>query len=217
MKIISELKENLLAQLRFECGRAADEVQISNDDGTVTLYGAVPNYAEKMAAVKAVQRVGGVKAVMDEIVVKLPDHQKCTDAELENAANNAISWITTVPADSLQITARSGRLTLEGTVETWSQRNAVEDVVRHLGGIVGLTNLITIKSQLLAPDVKVAIESAFARHALLDAERITVEVSGTTVILRGTTASLAEREEAEHAARSARGVTGVENRIVIVV
>lgn len=217
MNIVTELKEDLLDQLNFECGRGAAGIQIATDDGTVTLYGTVPSYAEKVAAVKAVQRVGGVKAVMDEIVVKLPERQKCTDADIENAAYNAISWITTVPTESLLITARNGRLKLEGTVETWSQRNAVEDVVRHLGGIVDLTDLIKIKAQLLAPDVKMAIESAFGRHALLDAEKITVEVDGTKIILRGTTSSLAERAEAEHAARSARGVTDVENRIVIVV
>ncbi|HXC35256.1 MAG TPA: BON domain-containing protein [Candidatus Acidoferrales bacterium] len=217
MKIITEPKEDLLAQLRFECGRAAANVQVETDDGAVTLYGTVPNYAEKVAAIKAVRRVGGVTAVADEIVVKLPDHQKCTDAEIENAACNAISWITTIPAESLLITPRNGRLTLEGSVETWSQRNAVEDVVRNLEGIVDLTNLITIKPQLLGPDVKTAIESSFQRHALLDAEKIDVEVTGTKVILRGTTSNFAEREEAEHAARSARGVTDVENQIVIVV
>ncbi|HEX3627011.1 MAG TPA: BON domain-containing protein [Verrucomicrobiae bacterium] len=192
MKVITELKEDLLAQLKYECGRAAANVRISTDDGTVTLGGTVPNYAEKVAAVKAVQRVGGVKGVLNEIAVKLPEHQKSTDAEIENAAYNAIEWITTVPTGALLITVRNGRLKLEGTVETWSQRSAVEDVVRHLGGVVDLTNLIRIKPQLLAPDVKEAIESAFARHALLDAERIAVEVDGSKVILRGGTSSFAE-------------------------
>ncbi|HTV42082.1 MAG TPA: BON domain-containing protein [Candidatus Sulfotelmatobacter sp.] len=217
MKIVTELKEDAMAQLKFECGRAAADVHISTDDGTVTLYGTIPTYAEKVAAIKAVQRVGGVKAVLDELVVKLPDHQKCTDAEIENSAYNAISWITTVPADSLVITSRNGRLELEGKVGIWSQRNAVEDVVRHLGGIVDLTNLITVKPQPMEPDIKAAIEMAFERHALLDAEKITVEMVGTKVILRGTTSNFAEKDEAENAARSARGVTEVENRIVIVV
>jgi len=217
MKMMPELKDDLLAQLKFECGRAADDVQIVAEDGSVTLSGTVPNYAEKVAAVRAVQRVGGVKAVLDEIVVKLPEHQKCTDAEIENAAYNAISWITTVPAELLQITARNGVLTLEGTVRTWSQRNVVEDVVRHIAGVVGIDNLIKIKPQSLSSDVKAAIESAFERHALLDAGNIEVEVAGGKVILRGKTSNFAERGEAEHAAWSARGVTEVENRIVITV
>lgn len=215
MKITTELKEDLLAQVKFECGRAADDVQISTSNGTSTVYGTVPSYATKVAAVKAVQRVGGVKAVVDDLVVKLPEHQKSTDAEIENAAYNAISWITTVPAELLQITVRNGLLTLEGEVEAWSERNVVENVVQHLGGVVGLENLIKIKPHSLGSDVRTAIESAFERHALLDAEKIEVEVNGSKVILRGTTSNFAEKTEAEHAAWSALGVTEVENKIAI--
>ena len=76
MKLITGLKEDLQAQLNFECGRTAAGVEISTNDGTVTLSGTVPSYAEKVAAVKAIQRVGGVKAVVDEVVVKLPEYQK---------------------------------------------------------------------------------------------------------------------------------------------
>jgi len=217
MKIATDLKEDLLAQLKFECGCAASDVQVATNDGTVTLSGTVPNYAEKVAAGRAVQRVGGIKAIVDKILVKLPEHQKCTDAEIESAANNAICWITTVPSELLLITARNGVLTLEGTVGTWSQRNIIEDVVRHIGGVVRLDNLIKIKPQSLGSNVRAAIESAFERHALLDADRIDVEVSGSKVILRGTTSNLAEKAEAEHAARLAQGVTEVENRIVITV
>ena len=106
-------------------------------------------------------------------------------------------------------------LTLEGTVETWSQRNLVEDVVQHLAGVVGIKNMITIKRQSLGSDVRAAIKSAFERHALLDAEKIEADVTGSKVILRGMTSSFVERAEAEQAAWSARGVTDVENRIVI--
>lgn len=217
MKTKAELKQDLLAQLKFERGQAVDGVRIAVTDGAVTLQGSVPSYAEKVAAVKAVQRVGGVKAVTDEIIVRLPDHQKCTDAEIETAAYNAIGWITTVPTESLEIIVRSGQLTLKGTVENCSQKSVVEDVVRHLAGVTGVVNMIGIKPQPLEPDVRAAIESAFERHALLDADRITVEVIGTKVILRGTTSSFAEKDEAEHAAWLAKGVTDVENRIVITV
>lgn len=211
------MKQDLLAQLKFERGTAANDVRIALNDGAVTLQGTVPNYAEKVAAIKAVQRVCGVKAVADEIAVRLPDYRKCTDAEIQTAAYNAIGWITTVPTDALEISVQQGRLKLEGTVENCSQKSVVEEVVRHLAGVTDVANLITIKPQPLEPDVKAAIESAFERHALLDAEKIAVEVVGTKVILRGTTSSFAEKDEAEHAAWSARGVSGVENRIVITV
>ena len=217
MKTDEKLKEALAAQLNFWIGRSANNVQVAVKDGIVTLRGCVPSYAEKMGCVETVQRVGGVKAVADEIVVELPETRQRTDAEIASAAANAINWITTVPPNSIKITAHDGRLTLEGTVENWSQREAVGMVVRYLPGITSVTNLIRTRPQPFQSDVKFEIKDAFKRHALLDASKIDVDVVGSKVILRGNTPSIAEKEEAERAARMARGVTDVENHIVIVV
>ena len=53
------------------------------------------------------------------------------------------------------------------------------------------------------------------RNAQTDASRITVEVQGSEVILRGAVSSYAEKKAAEETACSAPGVTNVDNRIVI--
>jgi len=217
MQTDQKLKEALTAQLNYWVGRSANNIQVLVKDCTVTLRGCVPSYAEKRECIETVQRVAGVKAVADELVVEIPETRQRTDAEIASAAINAISWITTVPPNSIKIIVRDGQLVLEGMVEEWSQRNAVEDVVRHLPGITGITNLLTTRPQPLAPDVKLAIESAFERHALLDSSKIDVDVVGSKVTLRGNISSIAEREEAERAARTARGVTDVENKIAIVI
>ena len=65
--------------------------------------------------------------------------------------------------------------------------------------------------------MKAQIEAALKRSAELDAQRITVETRGDTVILRGTVRSLAERQEAERAAWATPGVAVVENHITIAV
>jgi osmotically-inducible protein OsmY len=151
MKTDEKLKEALMAQLNFAVGCSATNIQITVNGGTVTLRGRVPNYAEKMGCIETAQRVGGVTTVRDEVVVELPETRRCTDSEITAAALDTIKWVTTVPIDSIKITARAGRLTLEGTVEDESQKKVVGTVIRHLPGITNIFNLITTKSQSLQP------------------------------------------------------------------
>jgi osmotically-inducible protein OsmY len=72
-----------------------------------------------------------------------------------------------------------------------------------------------VKPRVTSTELKEKIQSAFLRSAQTDAQRITVEVQGTKVILKGTVRSWAEREEAERAAWLAPGVTAVDNRIAV--
>lgn len=215
MNANEKLQNALVAQLNFWLGRSANDIQVTVEDGIVTLRGCVPGYVDKINCVEMVQRAGGVKAVVDDVIVRLPETRRRTDSEIATSAIDAINWLTTVPPGSLKITAQAGRLTLEGIVEKRSQKYAAEYAVRPLAGITGITNMITIRPQPLQREVKAAIEFAFERHAWLDARMINVEASGTKVVLRGNISSIAEREEAECAARTVRGVSAVENHIVI--
>ena len=159
MKTDEKLKEALVAQLNFWVGRSADNVRVAVKDGVVTLRGSVPSYALKMECVERAQRAGGVKAVADEVVVKLS--RKRTDDEIAGAAADAIKGLTTVPPDSVKITVRGGTLVLEGTVKDLQQKELVELVIRNVPGVTGITNFIVADSSTLLPDVKVAAETSF--------------------------------------------------------
>lgn len=162
-----QLRRAAVGQVNFWIGRSADNIQVTVKDGVVTLRGFVPAYAEKMECLETVQRIGGAKGVVDEVVVKVPETRRRTDAEIAAAAANAIRWTTTVPSDSINISARAGKLILEGMVENGWQRSAVECAVRHVPGITELANSISTKPQAMQSDFK-TIQSSFERHALLD-------------------------------------------------
>jgi osmotically-inducible protein OsmY len=165
----------------------------------------------------AALRVRGVKAVANDIEVRLPSFAERTDADIAAAALHALEWDAFVPVDTVEVTVSKGWVTLRGAVEWAFEKEDAERVVRRLAGARGVINLIAVKPHVrpLSSELKRKIEDALVRSAETDAQRITVEVQGNKVILRGKVRSWAERQEAERMAWSAPGVTEVENGILI--
>jgi osmotically-inducible protein OsmY len=211
----TELKRDVLAELKYEPSVNVTDIGVLVNDGAVTLNGYATSYGEKWDAVRAAKRVAGVKAIADDIDVKLPGSSRRTDGDIAAAAANQIGWFTTIPAGIIEVTVREGWITLEGEVEWWYQKEAAESAVRYLAGVKGVTNLITIKPKVAPAEVQTAIKSAFERNALLDATKIQVETFGNKVVLRGKVRNHAEREEAERAAWSAPGVFSVDNKLKV--
>jgi osmotically-inducible protein OsmY len=205
----------VLAELKWDMRVQPNEVGVSVKDGIVTLTGWVDSYLKRWAAEEAALRVHNVKAVANDIEVRLPGSAERTDPDLAAAVVNALKWDTAIPAGKIEVTVSKGWVTLIGEVDYAFQKIDAERAIRHLSGIRGITNLIAVRPSVLPSDLKQKIEQALVRNAETDARNIRVEVEGSKVILRGTVRSYAEWKAAGETARSAPGVTDVENHILI--
>jgi osmotically-inducible protein OsmY len=212
----AQLQQDVLQELKYEPSINAAEIGVSAKDGIVGLTGNVQSFVEKYAAVHAAERVSGVTAVTDELNVDVPELHVRNDEDIAKAVINALEWDVWVPTQIIKVKVENGWITLDGEVDYKYQQTAAEEAVRNLTGVKGVTNLITIKKPAVLPsEVKTNIEQALRRAAEVDADRIKVSVVKDKVILDGKVSSWAERQEAERVAWSVRGVTTVEDLLVI--
>src|SRR5438128_7521750 len=140
-----EIQANVLEELKWDTRVRPNEIGVAVKDGIVTLTGWVDSYLKKMAAEEAAHRVPGVKAVANDIEVRLPGFAERTDTDLAAAVLNARRWDAAIPTGTLDVTVSKGWVTLKGEVEFGFQRRDAERAVQRLAGVKGVTNLITVK------------------------------------------------------------------------
>lgn len=217
MKTDLQLQQDVLEELKFEPSIREAEIGVATKDGVVTLTGFVDSYVERYSAERAAERVGGVRAVADDIRVKLPGTHQRTDTEIAHAAVNSMRWDIQVPDDKIKTSVDDGWIVLEGEVEWQYQKWAAEGAVRNLTGVKGVSNLIAVKPKKVSTfEVSQKIKNSLRRHADRDAEKVTIEAKGGHVTLRGNVSSFTERQDAERAAWQAQGVTSVDDQIAVV-
>jgi len=216
MKSDVELRRDVLDELEWEPSIDAAQIGVTTREGVVTLAGTAKSYSEKLKAERVTKRVLGVKAIANDIEVRLPGTHERTDSDIARVAVDALKWRASVPEGRIKVAVGKGWVTLEGEVDWQYQKDVALEAVHHLVGVKGVTNLITVKPRVSATEVKSRIEAAFRRSAELDAQKIRVETKDGKVTLHGQLQSWAERDEAERTAWAAPGVTQVENFIAIV-
>lgn len=210
------LQDAVMRELEWDPKVDAAHIGVSVDLGAVTLTGHVSSYAEKLAAVRAAERVHGVTAVADELKVELPGSSVRDDTDIAEEVARELRRNALLP-ETVDAVVRNGVVTLRGEVEWNFQREEAEHAVRNLVGVVGVLNQIAVRQHATpkAAEIQERIAEAIKRAAALDARQIRVTASNGTVHLHGHVHSLYEKRVAEEAARSAPGVTEVDNEIVV--
>ena len=210
-----ELRLDVMEALQWDPSIASSDIQVAVKAGVVTLTGAVPFFADKWSAERATQRVEGVKAIAEELDVNLFGVHQRTDTDIAQAVVNALAWHVWVPSGT-KATVEKGWVTLSGVAKWSFEREAAANAIRFLSGVKGISNDITLETNVKAGVVKAAIEKALERDAGICADHVKVATSGGKVTLTGTIHTWSERNDAGRAAWNAPGVTEVENDISVI-
>jgi osmotically-inducible protein OsmY len=205
------LKRAVLEELKWEPSVDPAHIGVTAADGIVTLSGHVQSFAEKHAAEAAVRRVKGVKAVAEEIEVRLAFESQREDDQIAAAAADRLTWDVSVPA-TVKVTVAKGWVTIDGQVEWYYQKEAANRAVRNLFGVIGVNDLVTIKPAVNTSEISDSIMHALHRSWFFD-PAIAVSAEGGAVRLSGSVRSPHDRRVAGMTAWAAHGATSVENNI----
>lgn len=214
MKTNSQLQKDVQDAIQWEPILHAAEIGVIVNDGIVTLTGIVDNYAKKLQAEKAAKGVAGVKAIVENIEVKLAGSQKRNDVDIAEDVIFALKADLLVPDEKVQVKVENGWVTLEGDVHWDFQREAAKRAINNIQGVQGVFNHLKIKSELNDELEKKSIEDALTRSWINDSN-IRVHVSGRTVRLTGTVDSIHQKEAAGRIAWKTPGIWHVDNDLVV--
>ena len=215
-KTDAQIQQDVIREFKWDPRVEETEVGVEVDNGIVTLTGTVTSWAKRGAAQEAAHRVFGVLDVANDITVKVPGSLARTDTDVAQAVRHALQWDVMVPEARITSTVSNGWVTLEGTVDNWTQREDAERAVRNLTGVSGVINKIAVvMSTAHAEDVRKAIEEALERRAEREARKVRVETSGGTVTLSGVVRSWGERQAVVSSARFTPGVRVVNDHLTV--
>jgi osmotically-inducible protein OsmY len=212
MQTDAVIRDNVMAELEFDPSITHTAIGVTVSNGVVTLSGHVPSYAQKVAAERATQRVKGVRAVAQDLEVRLPFQVKHDDEEIASRAASILSWSVGRIAQ-LKAVVENGWVTLSGRTDWQYQRKDAERAVRALAGVQGVSNNIIVQPRLQPSEIKTRIAEALRRNAEFESEAIKIVVEGSRVTLSGKVKAWYERKIAEDAAWAAPGVSEVRDDI----
>lgn len=129
--------------LRQVDGRADGRIEISVEDGTVTLAGEVWSLSHKRMASLLAWWIRGARNVIN--LIKVVPEERDTDQEITDAVRLALDKDPLVHSAQIRVTTRAGNVLLEGLVPEDVEKRAAEYDVWYLTGVTGVTNNIEVR------------------------------------------------------------------------
>lgn len=215
MKTDSQLQHDVMDELVWDPSIDHAHIGVAAKGGVVTLSGFVSNYAQKITAEHAAERVQGVQGIAEELTVRFLSDPKTSDEEIARRILDVFAWDVTIPDNKVTVKVEKGYVTLNGTLDWHYQKDAARKAAGKISGVISVNNAIKINNTAVVGDVRERIMAAFKRSATADASALRVTADGGTIKLSGNVHGRHERQMAERTAWAAPGVFFVEDNLVV--
>lgn len=211
----SVVREMVEAQLERDASIDAFELDVSVDEGVVTIAGVVDSITEQESAIEAAYSVAGVVGVVDEVTVVSNVDTSMEDV-LESDVRAALETNDTVDAGDIRVEVRGNEAVLSGTVDTGFERRRAATIAVEVFGVTTVDNALEVRPLTTRSDRRIRrdVREALARNAVVDAEHITVSVDDGQVTVSGVVSSRLEEQEAIGIAEITAGATSVVDELV---
>ena len=137
-----ELAHAVREALRWDAYLPDERIATTVSGGVVTLQGSVPAWAHRADAERVVQRIVGVRAVVNRINVACP---QADPVAIKLQIERALERRAECAARRISISVRDGKVTLTGPVASWTERQAIERIAGSSPGVRGIEDRMTIE------------------------------------------------------------------------
>lgn len=199
-------------ELILEEAVPSHKIDVSTENGIVTLSGSVGTYFAKLEAATTAESVKGVLGVINNIevepVVRL-------DSQIRGDIVSALVADPVTESFEIDVNVEDGVVTLTGEVDSYTEKNIAEEVAQGVKGVIDVKNLLTydLVADRTDADIQADIKRRLRSDASIDSGLISVTVNNGKVTLGGSAGSATEKSEAEIEAWIVPGVKSVANNI----
>ena len=138
-------EDEVIAQRALDCldwdaSVPKNSVQVAVADGIVTLSGQVAWQFERTSAEDAVRKLYGVVDVINNITLK----NQPQPSDVKSRIEDALKRNADLDAKSIRVSVRDGTVTLDGSVDSWSARDAAEDAAWAAPGVMSVRDRLSV-------------------------------------------------------------------------
>lgn len=136
-----EIAQAVRAALIWDVFVPDEQIRSTVSDGWVTLEGMVDRWQQRDDSAGCVERLTGVRGVTNRIEVKPPT---VNAARIRTSIESALARRAEREAKRISVAVEEGVVTLEGTVDSWAEKNSLGQLAYYSPGVCKLVNKITV-------------------------------------------------------------------------